>query len=135
MAIKQGKSEIGEIKIHDQVIIAIARRAAMEVDGVVRISSGFKKGFLSILGKRRFYRGISVQKSDEDEIRVHISVVVRYGVNIPELANNIQSNVKKALEEIAGVVPLEVSIEIDGLESKEGEIKVLENMREEKNEI
>jgi uncharacterized alkaline shock family protein YloU len=128
---QQEKNDLGEVRIHNEVIVAIARRATVEVDGVVRISGGFKRGFLTIFGKRKFSRGISIVKSDENELKIYISVIVRYGVNIPELTNDVQLNVKKSLEKIAGIIPTEINVEVDGIESEEGKIEALGNINKE----
>jgi len=107
------KSEYGEIKIHNEVIIAIVRRAAMEIDGVEKIASGFKKGLLLFLGRRRFSRGVIVEKTKDGDVRVTVSLVVAFGVNIPEVVKDVQINVKKMLEQMAGIIPMEINVEVE----------------------
>lgn len=114
------KSEHGEVKIHNEVIITIARRAAMEVDGVEKIATGFRKGLLSFLGHKKFSRGVTLERNREGEIKVTLSVVVKYGVRIPELVNRVQINVKKLLEQIAGITPREVNVEVERVAPEEG---------------
>lgn len=107
------KSEYGQIRIHNEVITAIARRAAMEVEGVEKIASGFKKGLVSFLGRKKFSRGISIEKTKDNEIKITLSITVKFGINIPETASKVQLNVKKMLEQTAGISPLEVNVEVE----------------------
>jgi len=125
-----GRGEYGEIRIHNEVITAIARRATLEVEGVEKIATGFKKSLLSFLGKKRFSRGIFIERTHENEVKITISIIVKFGANIPEVANRVQSNVKKALEQVAGITPLEVNVEVEGLEFEEKVKEIIEEIEE-----
>ncbi len=127
-----GKGEYGAIKIHNEVIIAIARRAALEIEGVEKIASGFKKGLASVFGRKKFSRGITLEKNKDNDINITVSIVVRFGVNIPELVNKVQQNVKKMLEQITGIIPAEINVEVEKvaqeLESVLEEVESRENI-------
>jgi uncharacterized alkaline shock family protein YloU len=127
-----GRGEYGEIRIHNEVITAIARRATLEVEGVEKIASGFKKSLLSFLGRKKFSRGISIERTHENEVKITISIIVKFGANIPEVANKVQSNVKKALEQVAGITPLEVNVEVEGLALEEKVKEIIEEIEEKK---
>lgn len=127
-----GRGEYGEIKIHNEVITAIARRATLEVEGVEKIASGFKKGLLSFLGRRKFSRGIFIERTHENEVKITISIIVKFGVNIPEVANKVQGNVKRALEQVAGIAPLEVNVEVEGLALEEKVREIIKEIEEKK---
>lgn len=128
-----GRDELGEVKIHNEVIIAIARRAALEVEGVEKIASGFKKGLLSFLGRKKFFRGVAVEREGEQEIRIAISLVVKFGVNIPEVVKAVQENVKRKLEEMTGITPLKVDVEVEKI-SQQSPAEVLESIKEKSEE-
>jgi uncharacterized alkaline shock family protein YloU len=127
------KNELGEVKIHNEVIIAIARRAALEVEGVEKIASGFRKGLLSFLGRKKFFRGVAVEREGEQEIRIAISLVVKFGVNIPEVVKAVQENVKRKLEEMTGITPLRVDVEVERI-SQQSPVEVLESIKEKSEE-
>jgi len=127
------KNELGEMKIHNEVIIAIARRATLEVEGVEKIASGFRKGLLSFVGRRKFFRGVVVEKEGEQEVKIIISIIVKFGISIPEVVKAVQENVKRKLEEMTGVIPVKVDVEVEGI-SQEGIIEVLESLKEKSRE-
>ncbi|MDP8234504.1 MAG: Asp23/Gls24 family envelope stress response protein [Candidatus Saelkia tenebricola] len=128
------RGEYGEIKIHNEVIIAIVRRAAIEIDGVEKIASGFKKGFLSFLGHKRFSRGVILERSKEGDVKVTISIVVLFGINIPEVVNKVQVNVKKMLEQMSGIMPLEINIEVEKVVQEKDTETVIEEIQSIKNQ-
>ena len=128
------RGEYGEIKIHNEVIIAIVRRAAMEIDGVEKIASGFKKGLLSFLGRKKFSRGVILERVKEGDVKVTISIVISFGVNIPEVVNNVQENVKKMLEQMSGIIPLEINVEVEKIVQEKDMGTVIEEIRSIKNQ-
>ena len=107
------KGEYGEVRIHNEVVIAIVRRAALEVEGVEKIASGFKKVLLSFIGRRKFARGVAIERTKENEIRLTLSIVIQFGANIPRVVNRVQTNIRNMLEQITGAVPLEVNVEVE----------------------
>lgn len=124
---KSTKGEYGEIRIHNEVIIAIVRRATLEVEGVEKIAVGFKKGIISLLGRKKFSRGVTIERNKDNDIKITVSVALKFGINIPEVVNEIQQNVRKMLEQITGIIPLEVNVEVERVVQE----KELENVFEE----
>lgn len=51
----------------------------------------------------------------EKEAAVDLYMIVNYGVRIPEVAWNVQENVKKAIENMTGLSVVEVNIHIQGV--------------------
>ena len=52
----------------------------------------------------------------EKEAAVDLFMNVEYGVQIPEVAWNVQENVKKSIETMTGLTVVEVNIYIQGIE-------------------
>ncbi len=117
--------DYGKVIFADDVVATIAGLAAVEVPGVASMSSGIAEMF----GKKSHSRGVKVEVG-EKETAIDLYVVVEYGVRIPEVAWNIQENVKKAVETMTGLKVVEVNIYIQGVnfpkESKQPEVE-LEN--------
>ncbi|MBR7156234.1 MAG: Asp23/Gls24 family envelope stress response protein, partial [Lentisphaeria bacterium] len=69
-------SELGDIKIHDGVIAALARRAALGVEGVSRLAgSQFVDNLAEIVGSRRMQaRAINVTVDEETRITIEIKL-------------------------------------------------------------
>ena len=81
--------------ITDEVIAIIAGVAAAEVKGVAGMSGGFTGGIAEAFGRRNLSKGVKVV-TEEDETTIDLYVVVRYGYRIPDLAWEIQENVKSS---------------------------------------
>jgi uncharacterized alkaline shock family protein YloU len=112
------KSSDGDIKIHNEVITVIVRKAALEVEGVEKISSGFKKGILSFLGRRKFSRGVTIDEAKDGELKVSVAIVVALGVNIPDIVTKVQASIKSMLDQMIGVIPEKINVEVEKVEDK-----------------
>lgn len=118
-------NELGVIKISEEVVSIIASLAATEVKGVAGMSGGFVGGIAEKLGMKNMSKGVKVAVG-EKEAAVDIFIIVDYGVKIPDVAWQIQENVKKAIESMTGLNVVEVNIHIQGVDmgrdTKEEEI-------------
>jgi len=110
----ENKNEKGSIKIADEVVGIIAGLAATEVEGVAGMSAGIVGGITEMLGRKNLSKGVKVQVG-EKEVKVDLYIIVNYGVRIPEVAWNVQENVKKAIENMTGLSVVEVNIHIQGV--------------------
>lgn len=106
--------ETGSVRISDEVVAVIAGIAATEVDGVAGMSGGIVGGITEILGKKNLGKGVKVEVG-EKEAAVDLYVVVDYGVRIPEVAGQVQENVKRSVESMTGLNVVEVNIHIQGI--------------------
>jgi len=94
-------TELGAIRVHNSVIAAIARLAALKVPGVVEMSGSFAEGLASMVGKASFDRGIKVDMEDQ-KVNLDLHVVIAFGVRIPQVAWRIQNDVRQAIEDMTG---------------------------------
>lgn len=104
----------GSIKIADDVVGVIAGLAATEVEGVAGMSGGIVGGIAEMLGRKNLSKGVKVEVSDK-EAKVDLYMIINYGVRIPDVAWNVQENVKKAIENMTGLSVTEVNIHIQGV--------------------
>lgn len=102
---------IGTIKIANEVVAIIASLAASEIEGVASMSGGVGSGIAEMLGHKK---GVKVENGDEECI-IDLSVVVEYGISIPDVAENIQQNVKDAIESMTGLNAVEINIHVQGV--------------------
>ncbi len=98
--------EKGEITISRKVLLTIVHREAREAPGVVELG-GFSiwKRIARFLGLPLGMRGVRVDLG-EGEIGVVLTLVVRAGVDIPELAEHLRRRIADAVRSSTG---LEVS--------------------------
>ncbi len=118
-------SELGVVKIADEVVSIIAGMAANEVEGVASMSGGIGGGIAEALGRKNVTRGVKVEVGIEDA-KIDIFIVAKYGERIPDVAWDIQENVKKAVETMTGLTVTTVNIHVQGIQfpQKEKEEKV-----------
>jgi uncharacterized alkaline shock family protein YloU len=121
------RTGLGSIRIADDVVKVIAGLAAMEIKGVAGMSGGFAGGIAELLGRKNLARGIKVEVG-EKEAALDLSVIIDYGVRIPDVAAQIQESVKSAVERMTGLVVVEANVNVQGVafasESKEEEHRV-----------
>lgn len=103
--------EHGKVVYASEVIAAIAALSAQEVDGVVSLTGGTKVRW----GKKVNPKGVRVNITG-DEVILYLYLSMRYGVKITEVAWVVQENVKKAVENMTGLVVSQVNVHIDGLD-------------------
>ncbi len=107
--------DLGSVRIADEVVAIIAGLAATEVEGVAGMSGGFAGGIAEILGKKNLSKGVKVEVG-EKETTVELFIIVKYGSRIPDVAWNIQENVKTAIESMTGLEAAKVNVHIQGVE-------------------
>ena len=107
-------TEMGDIKISEEVVAIIASIAAMEVEGVAGMSGGIAGGIAEILGRKNLSKGVKVEVG-EKEAAIDVYVIIEYGSRIPEVAWNVQEKVKKQVETMTGLSVIEVNIHIQGI--------------------
>jgi uncharacterized alkaline shock family protein YloU len=109
------QSDLGNIKIHKNVVASIASIAAVEIDGVKRIGGDFKSGIMELLGKKSLH-SIKVDIDKNEEIRLVVPLVIKYGYNIPDIANKAQENIRMALERMTNIPIKYINIIVQSIE-------------------
>ncbi len=115
-----------DIIISDDVIEKIAKTAALEVDGVVAVTTSLRTDLIDKISKKNHNRGVSIVKENND-ISITVSIVVYYDYNMKEVASKIQNKVADAIEAMTGHNCQIVNINVIGIE-------INENTTGEKNE-
>ena len=106
------------IQIADDVVAIIAGKAVSEVNGVAGMAGGFAGGISEVLsGKKNLSKGIKVDVK-EKETTIDVSIIVEYGVRIPDVAFEIQNRVKKSVENMTGLKVAEVNVHVQGVKTE-----------------
>jgi len=101
--------EDGRISIAEDVIGSIARIAAEKVDGIAHSSSGGGGGLMSIFSGEDVAPNIKTELSDE-KVRVELRISVEYGYPVHEVAQGVQQNVQRDIEQLTGVTVSNVDV-------------------------
>ena len=111
------------IKIADDVVAVIAGVAVSEVPGVANMAGGFAGGITEVLsGKKNMAKGIKVDVGEKDT-KIDVNIIVEYGTRIPDVAYEIQTKVKKAVETMTGLKVVEVNVHVQGVNINNNENK------------
>lgn len=120
MTERNERSELGDIRIANEVVAVIAGLAAVEVEGVAGMSGGIAGGIAELLGRKNLAKGVKVEVG-EAQAAVDLFVVVDFGVRIPDVSWHIQENVKRAIETMTGLDVVEVNVHVQGVHFQQEE--------------
>ena len=110
-------SGYGRISINNNVIAVIAHETAKKVPGVVELQGSLADDLAGIIGKRSKDKGIRVEKESEELLTIDLTVVLEFGVRIPDICVQLQSAVKEAVEEMTGQQVYAVNVVVQGIRS------------------
>jgi uncharacterized alkaline shock family protein YloU len=107
-------SDLGTVKVTDEVVAIIAGIAAMEVPGVAGMSGGIAGEIVEMLGRKSLSKGVKVEVG-EKQAAIDLYIIIDYGCRIPDVSWDIQERVKKTVEAMTGLNVVEVNIHIQGV--------------------
>ena len=133
--VKLDENPNGTVSFATEVVATIAGLAATEVEGVASMSSQ-NAGFADMFSRksaRNFTKGVRIDL-DGNKVTVDISIVVEYGSPVPDVARNIQENVKKAIETMSGLDVHAVDVHVNGV-SFERENRAVAELEEQRKKM
>lgn len=108
------EEELGNINISEEVLSAIAAAAALEVEGVASLGTGFGGDVAAMVNRKALTRSVRLDM-ENDEVSVGIAVLVKYGYVVPEVARAVQEAVKSAMENTSGLNVVCVNVTVAGV--------------------
>lgn len=112
---EESRTDLGTIRIHKNVIASISSIAATEIEGVKRVGGGFKSGIMEMIGNK-LSSIIKVEISKSEEVKVDIPIIIKYGFNIPDIANRVQESARNSLEKMTNLSIKEINVNVRGIE-------------------
>ncbi|MBP1743592.1 MAG: putative alkaline shock protein [Firmicutes bacterium] len=107
--------DMGIVKISDEVVAVISGIAATEIKGIIGMSANLVGGITQILsGRKNLSKGVKVSVG-ENSAAIDLYVVVEYGLKIPEVAYQVQENVRKAVESMTGLNVSAVNVHVQNV--------------------
>lgn len=107
-------SDLGNIRISDEVVKTLAARAAVGVEGVYKLAGGVVDEVSKMLGKKRLTNGVKVEVG-EKECSIELYIIVDYGYKIPEVAEEVQKSVLEAVSNLSGLKVVEVNVYVQNV--------------------
>nr|WP_317323274.1 Asp23/Gls24 family envelope stress response protein [uncultured Flavonifractor sp.] len=107
--------ELGNIHISEDVLAVIAAAAATEVEGVGSLSTNLSSDIAELLGgKKNLSKGIRIAM-EEDSVQVDVSLLIKYGYTIVDVAKEVQNAVFLAIENTSGLPVENVNVHVAGI--------------------
>jgi len=110
----------GQVRINNDVITVIAARAATGVDGVAGLVGKVSDMLAHTLGKKGSEKGVRVDVQD-NVASLELSIICKYGFNLPKVCAEVQDAVKRAVEQMTGLAVAAVDVNVQGLALEEPE--------------
>ena len=93
---------IGEIRIANEVVAAIASISASEIEGVETLTGQIKNELVGRFGSKK-------------NAIVEIEITMKYGYSIPETSARVQERISQAINEMTGLEVERVDVNIAGV--------------------
>ena len=100
-------------------IIDLIEKDIIAFDAVSRFPDlGFSENIQKAIGMDVNSSGIKISE-DDGALTINCDIIVYFGVNIPQLCYDIQSKIKRDIEEKTDYSVKAVNIRVEGLDKKE----------------
>ena len=96
--------ENGNVMISEDVVAAIAENAVADVDGAALLRD-----------LKNWNKGMKIMIAEDNSVAVSVNITVSYGHSVVNVANNVQSVITTAVENMTGVKVAEVNVNICGV--------------------
>lgn len=107
--------ELGNIHISEEVLAVIAAAAALEVEGVGSLAANLGSDLAELLGKKSLSKGVHISVNEEEGVCVDVSILIRFGYTIPDVAKAVQDAVYTAIENTSGLSVECVNVHVGGV--------------------
>ena len=119
IAISNGQDAKGTVQVTNNVIAAIIKKYALSVDGVLRTApQSLRDGFSNMLSRRSYESSIIIELADDGAV-ITMSLILRFGVSIPEVTKNIQDILFEKIPALSGYKVSKVNVNVIDLEEEE----------------
>ena len=103
------------LTVSDDVLAVCAVNATLKTEGVAEMAGGITNTISkSIRGRELLAKGAKVSRND-DQIDIDLHVIVDYGCKIPQVAWDIQENVKNEIHSMTNLKLNAVNIHVEGV--------------------
>lgn len=111
------ENNTGVIKVSHEVVANIVRITVLAVPGVVSVGSsgGLREEFVGLFNRRDASPGITVTENDHGTYEVTVKVILRYGVELAKVGEDIQNAVREQVTKMTSKKVTKVDVLIDGV--------------------
>lgn len=110
-----GDIELGRVQLAPEVLEVIIGIATTEVEGVANTRGNFATDVAEKFGKVVHGKGVKTEWSEEG-LTIDVYCVVEYGYSVPNVALEIQKQVRDAVYHMTSLETKEVHVHITGIQ-------------------
>ena len=108
------QEELGSVNISEEVLTVIAGAAAMEVDGVSALGTTLTNDVAALVTRKSVAKGVHLEVEGE-AVMVDVTILVKYGYVVPEVAKNVQDAIQNAVMNTSGLDVAGVNVTVSGV--------------------
>lgn len=108
------QEELGSVNISEEVLAVIAGAAAMEVDGVSALGTTLTNDVAALVSRKSVAKGVHLEVEGE-AVMVDVTILVKYGYVVPEVAKNVQEAIQNAVMNTSGLDVAGVNVTVSGV--------------------
>lgn len=114
------EGELGEIKIHEDVIANLVAMATLKVPGVSRLAgSTVVDAIASIVGSRRMQaRAITIGIAGDNRVTIDLKLNILVGYRLPDVVQQVQRAVIDSIEEVTGMTVTRVNVAVQDIDEQ-----------------
>ena len=102
----------------------LVEREVLAFDEVSRFAdASLTENITQAVLRRPANPSISISTDDDDAVTINLEIIVYYGVNIPQLCYDIQTRVKRDIQEMTDTEIRAVNIRVEGIDKRETDSK------------
>lgn len=102
--------------ISDEILEDCIQETVLGIEGVYGFAGGISNSLSkNFLGKELAYKGIRINRNDNDNITADLDIYVDYGAKIPTVAWDVQVGVRKEILKKTGIRIGDVNINVKGV--------------------
>lgn len=109
------KLDLGAVQVEPGVLAEIAISAISEIEGISLSPGNLWDQLLTVFGQRNF-PAIKVNIDENHDVSLEVKIIVRYGINIPDIARQLQTVIKSAIAKTLNIYIKDINISIQGIE-------------------
>ena len=106
--------EMGNIHISTEVLAVLANAAALETEGVGGMAAGLSTDMAELVGRKIVAKGVRLTIAEE-RLSIDLSILVKYGYAVPDVAKAVQENVMSAVVNTSGFQVECVNVTVAGV--------------------
>ena len=112
---KEDNIDLGSVQVQKKVFAEIISSATEREFYNPRIWKNLGDKLVGIFGQKDS-PGIDIKVDEDHEVTLELQILVRYGMNIPDAARQVQETIKSAIDKTLDINLKDINVNVQGIE-------------------